>query len=340
MNETFDQFLAIAETNGVIAKSSAILEMLHQTHRIIRDLPDNTSILITGEPGSGKTLLAKVIYKATPTRCDGQFVDRQGYSDAKTAEILLFGRTISVSADEPSFQSGILEKALGGTILIEDLPEIPKESQLVILGVVNSKRVTDNAGKDFSVDVRFISTAESEGLIQDKITADLFIDKLYRYFCRCKIHIPPLRERKEDIIPLALYLLKTEYTEIWDTLQDKNNPFNAKAITYFQNEKLQWEKNVDSIRDIIDEFLIDNKGNKKQLGFTTEKGTPSMTGKEEDKRNLLGFTPEIQKAKLLEVCNRKPQPNKISVAGYFRISRGTLYNKLKEFDIDWDNPSG
>lgn len=191
--------------SGIIGKSKAMADTLEKVKRVA---PYNASVLITGETGVGKDLVAKAIHYNSP-RARNKFV---ALNCAAIPEYLieseLFGHAKGAFTGAISSKRGIFEEADGGTLLLDEIAELHPSLQAKLLRALDEgsvRRVGDN--RNIPVDVRMLCLTNRD--LAAEVRDGRFRLDLYHRIKVVEIHIPPLRERREDIIPLAeLYLRK------------------------------------------------------------------------------------------------------------------------------------
>jgi len=189
----------------LVCASAAMKEIIELVHRVAKQ--DHTTVLITGESGVGKEVVARYLHRISP-RKDRRFVAVNCAAIPPTLlESELFGHEKGAFTGATSRKRGIFEAANGGTVFLDEIGDLPLEAQAKLLRVLQEKKVQRVGGTDeIPVDVRIIAATNKDlqKLVEEaKFRADLF----YRLNV-FPISIPPLRERKEDIIPLARFFIK------------------------------------------------------------------------------------------------------------------------------------
>jgi two-component system, NtrC family, response regulator HydG len=188
---------------NIIGRSAPIREILT---RIVKIAPTDTTVLITGESGTGKELIAKAIH-ANSRRSDRPFVPVNCAAISETLlESELFGHMRGAFTGAVSSRKGLLEEAAGGTFFFDEIAETSPSLQAKLLRVIQEKeirRVGDN--KPIQVDARIIAATNQN--IQEEIANKRFREDLYYRLNVARFHVPPLRERPEDIPLLAEHFL-------------------------------------------------------------------------------------------------------------------------------------
>ncbi|HUT76693.1 MAG TPA: sigma-54 dependent transcriptional regulator, partial [Polyangia bacterium] len=189
---------------NIIGRSRGIRDVLT---RIIKVAPTDTTVLITGDSGTGKELIAKAIH-ANSRRSQRPFVPVNCAAISETLlESELFGHTRGAFTGAVSARKGLFEEAAGGTFFFDEIAETSPSLQAKLLRVIQEReirRVGDN--KPISVDVRVIAATNQD--LQQRIRDKLFREDLYYRLNVARFRLPPLRERPEDIPALIEHFLK------------------------------------------------------------------------------------------------------------------------------------
>ncbi len=228
----------------LVGKSSNILSIKEQIDKLSQS---ESRVFISGPTGSGKELISRKIYKNSK-RKNGPFIIINGaLLDAKKYELELFGE----ENDNGSITYGALEKASGGVLLIDEVTEIPLETQSKILRVIIDQKFKRlNGNHDISVDVRIICCNSKE--MSQEIKNGNFREDLYHRLNVFNIKIEPLNKRIEDIPLLTDYFIEN----ICNAQNYK--PFSIKDNNYLLN--YNWPGNVRELRNLIERIAILSPG--------------------------------------------------------------------------------
>jgi len=228
----------------IIGKSQNILSIKDQIHKLSQS---ESRVFISGPTGSGKELISRNIYKNSK-RNKGPFIIINGaLLDAKKYELELFGE----EKKDGSITYGALEKASGGVLLIDEVTEIPLETQSKILRVVIDQKFKRlNSNHDIKVDVRLICSTNKD--MNDEIQNGNFREDLFHRLNVFNIKIEPLSKRIEDIPILADYFIEN----ICKIYNYKN--FSIKDNNYLLN--YEWPGNVRELRNLIERIAILSPG--------------------------------------------------------------------------------
>jgi len=232
-------------TYEIIGKSENINSIREQIQKISNS---ESRVFISGPTGSGKELVARNIYKSSK-RKDGPFVILNGaLLDIKSYEKELFGE----EKNDGSILYGALEKSTGGVLLIDEITEIPLETQSKILRIlIDQKFRRINGNHDINVDVRILSSTSKD--IKNEIKNGNFREDLFHRLNVFNISLAPLSRRIEDIPFLIDYFVNNicKYNNI--------KPFKIKDNNYLLN--YSWPGNVRELRNLVERISILSQGN-------------------------------------------------------------------------------
>ena len=293
----------------VIAKSGAMQEILKQVEKIAKS---HSNVFISGESGTGKEVIAGLIHEGS-RRCQNPFIRVNCAAIPDTLiESEFFGHEKGSFTGALQRRVGRFERADKGTLLLDEISEIPSFLQAKLLRVVQEQEFERVGGMEgVHVDVRLISTSNRE--MREAIDEKEFRMDLYYRLNVIPIHLPPLRERKEDIIPLANYFL--------DEVCEKNQ-IALKKFSKGSEEKLlnySWPGNIRQLRNVIEHGVVMDYSEiieAEHLLIETEE-TSIMTLKELEKQHILKTLKRLG-------------GNRTQTAKALGISIKTLRNKLQE----------
>ena len=286
-------------------------------------------VLISGSTGTGKELIARKIHKKSSRSKNPFVVLNSALLQEKKYEKELFGEEY----EDGTVSFGILEKANKGTLLIDEVSEIPLETQANILRVlIDQKFKRINGAKEIYVNIRIISTTSKNlaELVKDK----KFREDLFHRLNVVPINLPDLKARTEDI-PLLVNYFKKKISEI-NRVQEANiNPTNNLLYTY------DWPGNVRELRNLIERVTIlsinENKINTDKIMNDVLNQKPSTEINEDIFKNTMSFPlkearEEFEKKYLLNQL-RKNHGNISKTADYIGMERSALHRKLKLLGI-------
>jgi DNA-binding NtrC family response regulator len=312
---------AVVNTGGGTARVFQSPAMKAIVRTIERVAPSDVSILITGESGTGKEVIADMIHTSSP-RIKGPLIKINCAAlPRELIESELFGSMKGSFTGSTSDREGLFRQAEGGTLLLDELSEMPIDTQSKLLRVLQEKEVRPVGGRtSYKTNCRIIAATNrptEEAIKAGKLREDLF----YR-ISAITVHLPPLRDRREDILPLATAFLKR-----FDAQAGRNiNGFSDGACEVLR--MFDWPGNVRQLQNEIQRAVLMCEGStieEKDLSITTEanaKEDPDLTLMEAMERNTI--------LQMLKDTNG----NKLETAKRLGIGRQTLYNKIKMYNIE------
>ena len=230
----------------IIGNSKKIVSVLNMIERVSKF---DANILIQGESGVGKTMFARMIH-AKSKRVDGPLIEIDcGSIPENLLESELFGyEKGSFTGADPKGKIGLIEVADKGTLFLDEVGELPLHLQMKLLKVVQDKKITRIGGlKPIDVDFRLV-TATNQNL-KELVQEGRFREDLYYRLNVVDIHIPPLRERKEDIIHLSMHFL-----EQYNKKYNQNKKLSSDIIDYFM--EYDWPGNIRELENLIERMVL------------------------------------------------------------------------------------
>ena len=287
--------------------------------------PTDYSVIIYGETGSGKEAVARMIHEKSK-RADKPFVAMDcGAIPKDISAGELFGYEKGAFTGAVNSKPGHFEIANGGTLFLDEVGNLSYDVQASLLRVVQ-ERICRRLGstKDIQLDVRIL-VASNENLLSASRTGK-FREDLYHRFNEFSIHVAPLRERKDDILILAKYFLSEVSRE-----QSKNiNGFNESAEKILR--EYSWPGNVRELKNAIRRAVL--MGSDEVLdasSFPAEMVGAASTPMGEIK---LKDAAHLAEAEMIKKVLRQVNNNKSKAAEILKIDRKTLYNKLRQFNLE------
>jgi two-component system nitrogen regulation response regulator NtrX len=232
--------------NDLVGTSPAIAQLRQAVDRVA---PTGSRVLISGPAGAGKEVAARMLH-ARSRRADGPFVALNCATLAPTRfEEELFGVEAGSDANTQPRRAGVLERAHGGTLLLDEVADMPLETQGKIVRALQEQGFTRLGGAQrVQVDVRVIASTSKD--LQAEIGAGRFREDLYYRLAVVPLKIPPLRERREDIPTLARHFMARSV----ETSGMSPRELTEDALAAMQ--AYEWPGNVRELRNLIDWLLI------------------------------------------------------------------------------------
>ncbi len=305
----------------IITQNKKMKEILDQAKRVA---DSDASVLITGESGTGKELLARFIH-INSNRSSKPFIAINCSALPETLlESELFGFERGAFTGAISQKKGKFELADGGTILLDEITEIPLQLQSKLLRVIQEKEIDRIGGKySIPVDIRIISTSNRD--IEIEVEKGNFREDLFYRINVIPFYIPPLRERKEDIPLLVRYFIK-KYNE--------KNRRNIKGITDDAINRLiewPWKGNIRELQNVIERAILLCKTDIISSDDLHMSSKPYQTLRPTEDSYLSTLNlKEIEKMAILRALD-KTNGNRTHAAEILGISVRTLRNKLNEY---------
>ena len=330
----------IERTHGtmpeIVAESAQMKEILRLVERVAKS---DTSVLVTGESGTGKELIAQALHRLSP-RSGKTFVDLNCAAlQDSLLESELFGHEAGAFSGARARKLGLFEIADGGTLFLDEVMEMPAQLQSKLLRALETRSFFRVGGvKKVEVDVRLVAATNrvaAEAVSEGAFRSDL----LYR-INSFEIHLPPLRERREDIEPLARHILQK--------LAGANAPeFAPQAIDALCS--YSWSGNVRQLRNCLeraallaDNGVITTKELPPEVVYKTNEPNVSVsfngTAKENGATNSFQNSApaalhEVEKQQILRALEQTGW-HRGKTAELLGISSSTLYRRLREYDLE------
>lgn len=223
---------------------------MEQINRTILQIADtNASVLLTGETGVGKSMIARIIHKCS-LRAPGPFVEINcGAIPESLIESELFGYVGGAfTGADAKGKIGKIQAAEGGTLFLDEIGEMSLNMQLRLLQVLQGKKIVRiGSHKEINVDFRLITATNRD--LKHEISQGQFRMDLYYRIHVVPLEIPPLRERREDIIPLTVYFLSK-----YNAMYKKQIEFSKQTFSFL--EKYSWPGNIRELENEIERAVI------------------------------------------------------------------------------------
>jgi two-component system response regulator AtoC len=305
----------------IIGDSEPTRTLRDLIHKVARS--EAQTILIQGDSGTGKELVARGLHYESPRR-DFPFMEVNCAAITETLfESEVFGHEKGAFTDAKAAKKGLMELADRGTLFLDEVSEMSPNSQAKFLRVLQ-ERVFRRVGgtRDIRVDLRVITATNRP--LETRVKEGLFREDLFYRLNVIPIHIPPLRERREDVIPLARHFLTESNVRSHKSIKGFTPETERLMLTY------PWPGNVRELRNLIERLVILGASDHIEpqhlpLQFAAQAvELPRQEGPQEF-RTLA----EVERAYINQVMQRV-EANKSKAAKLLGISRQTLRKKLME----------
>jgi transcriptional regulator with PAS, ATPase and Fis domain len=302
------------------------LPMLEVFQRVIDAASADIPVLITGETGTGKDLVAGAIHNRSKRKDNPFVVVNTGAMPTELIASELFGHEKGAYTGASAARKGSFELADGGTIFLDEISTMDEKCQVFLLRVLESKTFRRVGGeKDIRVDVRVIGATNEH--LEATVKNNRFREDLYFRFDVFRINLPPLRDR-----PGGLKVLSQHFLDQFSQLYHKHlRTVSADALRYL--ESYSWPGNVRELKNVIQRAVLVAKGSE----LTSDLLPARIKDAGESDRNSLlaslpihvGMTLEAAEKEFLAMTLSSVAGNKTRAASILGISRRTLYDKLK-----------
>jgi DNA-binding NtrC family response regulator/pSer/pThr/pTyr-binding forkhead associated (FHA) protein len=311
--------------HGIIGNDAAVRQLADLIERVA---PSTAAVAILGESGTGKELVARALHECSP-RAERPYIPVNCAAISKELiESELFGHEKGAFTGASAAHKGAFEEADGGTLFLDEIGELPLDLQAKLLRALENgeiKRV--GASRPSHVDVRVVAATNKDLLAQAR--EGRFREDLYYRLCVVPLHLPPLRNRRGDILALAEHFLRT-YSPRGQTVR-----FTPTAIDRLQHHT--WPGNIRELRNVVHRALLLRKGAaidagdisfdqevNRETGVMVPEFTQGMTLEQ------MLFKLERQ---IVESALRRYGGNRERVARELGIARSTLFKRLKEWGL-------
>ena len=307
--------------NTLIGESEAMQKLYTMIERVAKT---NANVMLMGESGVGKEVVAQAIHNAS--QCEGPLVASN--CGALSKELIgseLFGHEKGAFTGAIARKEGVFEQAHGGTLFLDEVTEMPIDMQPNLLRVLETKKVTRVGGhRELPVNCRVISATNRS--LTDLAQNNILREDIYFRLAVFPIDIPPLRERKDDIPLLAKVFL--------EQLNDENGTaFSWRSEQLKELQTYEWPGNVRELRHAIHRAFIMSDPQTSDVALPDNLESPFSRVNNQTQENQVsaGQTIEEVEKELIHATLDKVQGNKTLAAQMLGISTKTLYNRLNAY---------
>lgn len=285
--------------------------------------PTDATVLITGENGTGKDVLAGEIHRLSERNLNQMVSVDVGAITETLFESELFGHVKGAFTDAHADHIGKFELANGGTLFLDEIGNIPPHLQAKLLRVLQNRSITRVGDtKAIPIDIRLICATNKD--IARMVRDGEFREDLYYRINTMHLHLPALRDRSDEIIPLAEMFISTYAAKYRRSVAELDDEAKTLLMEH------RWSGNIRELQNCIEKAVIMSDGElltAADLQLTPEKEAPGAESHEG------GETLEMAEEKAIRAAMAKFGGNLSMVAKSLQISRPTLYTKLKKYDI-------
>jgi DNA-binding NtrC family response regulator len=307
----------------IIGKSPAIEKVFEMIRKVS---PTKSNVLITGESGTGKELVARAIHSLAFQNNRRFLAVNCSAIPESLLESELFGHIKGSFTSACQDKKGLFECARGGTLFLDEIGHMPMSCEVKLLRAVEHKQIIPvGSTEPVDIDVRLIA-ATNKDLINE-IKAGRFREDLYYRMNVVGIHLPPLRERKEDIPLLVEHFIRKYNTEMGKHCVGVDDEVMRLFMSY------EWKGNIREMQNVIERAIIFAEDDVIKISDIGSLGYHSVAFAE-DNQNLQSAVRAYEKEHILRVLN-KHSWNKAEAAKALNVGLSSLYRKIDELEINY-----
>jgi two-component system response regulator AtoC len=311
---------------NIVGESSAMKEVFEVVRQVA---PARTTVLLQGESGTGKELIARAIHQLSPRNQQPMVTVHCAALSPTLLESELFGHEKGAFTGAHERRVGRFEQAQGGTLFLDEIGEIDASIQVKLLRFLGERtfeRVGSN--KTLAADVRLIAATNKN--LEQMVKAGTFREDLYYRLHILEIHLPPLRERPEDIPLLAQTFLREFAKELGKDIKD----FTAEALETMIN--YPWPGNVRELRAALEHAVVLCRGDRISVRDLPPVTRSAAASAEVPQRLLTQNDLTVKEAEkqLIARALKEANGNRTQAAAKIGMSRRTLHRKLHSYHLE------
>jgi len=316
-NQFLKKEIKRSEERIVLGASPTMINVMNIVRKVAGT---NANILITGENGTGKELVAREIHNLSERSNELMISVDMGSITESLFESEMFGHVKGAFTDAKDDRAGKFEIAQKGTLFLDEIGNLSSQSQSKLLSALQNRYIVRvGSNKQIPVDIRLICATNSR--LSDRVSEGLFREDLLYRINTIQIEVPPLRDRVDDIPVLAFHFLKI-YSEKYNK---HNKKISTQALEKLSN--YYWPGNVRELQHSIEKAVIlSDSSVLNPSDFSLAASTKGLIDSN-------STTLEEMEKKLIGESIKKYDNNLSIVASKLGITRQTLYNKLKKYDL-------
>lgn len=332
IRDTYEKLLTSQESGNryqMIGNSEQMKHILSLMKKVAET--KNTDVFISGESGTGKELVARGIHKLSSRKSKIFFDVNCTAIPENLFESEFFGHVKHAFTGANSSKKGWFEIANHGTLFLDEIGDMPLSMQAKLLRVLEERTIRRvGSCQNIPLDIRIITSTNKD--LEQMVEKKLFRKDLYYRLNKFHIHIPPLRQRKDDIVPLVDYYIKVFCT----SMKKKLKKFSEQTVKSIQN--YDFPGNVRELKNMIEKAVIMSGDNDRYMSIQASKDL----SKNKKAGELLSYLPDLKLKNLgiIEkemVCKamKKAGNNKTKAAKLLGTSRTSLNRKIKKYKLNF-----
>jgi DNA-binding NtrC family response regulator len=304
----------------VVARDPAMLHLLDTVDRIA---PATISVLILGETGVGKDVVAAAVHGRSPRRSAPFLRLNCAALPESLLESELFGHEAGAFTGARALKRGLLESADGGTVFLDEVGDLPAALQAKLLRVLESREVTRVGGvTNRTIDVRFVAATNRR--LDEAVRRGGFREDLFYRLAGVILRVPPLRERRAEIVPLALFFAEQLAREL-----GRPDPFRLASATRNAIAAYDWPGNVRELRHAIERAALLSDGPEIEVADLALDLEAPRTEPDGDAPETTAVSERLRIEAALAAC----AGNQTRAAKLLGIARRTLVKKLSRHGL-------
>ena len=319
---------------GIVGASPKMMEVYETIRQVA---PATTAVLITGETGTGKELIAHAIHRNSPRKANPFIKINCGAITEHLVESELFGHEKGAFTGAVVTKPGRFELAHTGTIFLDEIGDLPRDMQVKLLHVLQDQEFERVGGvRTIKIDVRVIAATNRN--LQQEVKEGRFREDLFYRLNVFPIQLPPLRERQEDILPLMDYFLEKCNQKLGKNVRQDD----PRIKELFQ--RYAWPGNVREMENVIERLVLVARENQialedipDEIRYALDVNAVDMSSEKPLKELVKSHTEEVEKqliAKILDECGQ----NVTKAAQQLGFSRKGLQLKMIKYGLRKDTP--
>ena len=316
-----------ASFDNIVGESEP-MQKVFQTIEKVADY--KSTVLLTGESGTGKELVAQAIHNQSPRRDESWVPINCGAIPENLLESELFGHVKGAFTDATADKKGLFQEAHGGTIFLDEIAELPMQLQVKLLRVLQEgevRRIGDN--NNIEVDVRVIAASLHD--LEERVEEGLFREDLFYRLNVIHLHLPPLRERREDIDELVEHFIEIQNARLGTDIKGVSPEAMKIMLNY------SWPGNVRELQNCIERGVVMANGE-----VIDEEALPGRIVESNDELKQLFSSDELSIKKMSTALERilirraleKTSGNRTRASEMLEISHRALLYKIKDYGLE------
>jgi len=314
---------------GIIAGSEVMRKIL----QIVRTVAASSlPVLVTGESGVGKELIAQAVHRNSPRGSKRLATFNCAGQSESLLEDQLFGHVRGAFTGAEKDRKGVFEYADGGTVFLDEIGDMPLSAQAKLLRVLENKEVVRlGSNEPRTIDVRFVSATNHD--LDAMVKSGAFREDLYFRINGAHVHIPPLRERREDIPRIVRHAIASSAAEL-----NAATPPDITDAAMLRLTSYHWPGNVRQLLNVVQNMVVMTVGAGETV-IDLPRVPPDITSGDDDSPldssggSLAGTSLEQLEKRAIRETLRLTGGNREQTAKLLGIGERTLYRKLKEYGL-------